>query len=112
MASLNSPKLGDFIEVMPAVDLLVTKDMQSMGVGIFKGFGQGIVFLRRIGKISQLHKGIRLFLLHGIEEGIQSDGSIMDQVLMQVGDNTDLDGLYYFRQGVYCLAWEENLGRP
>ena len=54
VAPLHSPKLGDLIERMPAINLVVAKHMQGLAVGLCEGLCHNRIFLRGVGKIAEL----------------------------------------------------------
>ena len=63
---------------------MVAEHVQGL-VGLCKGLDHNLVFLRRIGKVTELQKGIGLFLLHRIKEGLHSGRTVVHHVLMQIG---------------------------
>ena len=79
-------------------------------MGLFKGLGHYLVFLGWIGKVAELQQGIGLFFLHGIEEGLEPDWSIVHHALMQIGDHAELDGTFDFRQRGHDLPGQQNGG--
>ena len=55
-------------------------------------------FSLKIGKISELQKGIGLFFVHRIKKGFQPGWAVVHHILMQIGDQTELDGTLIFER--------------
>ena len=111
VAPLHSPELGDLVEGVSTIDLVVAENVQGSGVGFVKGLGYCLVFLCRIGEVAELQQGVGHFFLHGIDESLQSRRTIVHNILVQVGDHAELDGLFDFPQTGHDLPGKDDRGR-
>ena len=105
---LHTPEFRNRIEGMPAINLVVSENIQGSGMRLFKSPGYGIIFLCRISEVAELYKSIGAFLFHGIEKGLQACWPIVHHILVKVSNQTELDGLFDFPQNTHNLIGQDD----